>query len=200
VNLVRADYGGGSFTEFRLRVGFIHVPITMLGMSRDTSIWNITHSQEMQPWRLETKYDRPIPRRIVEEAGVPRELFGQEKKVTAVNFTLKQQIPEQREMSTDYEKYRAAHGQLSHWQAITHNAAARMLYFYRQAARVLDRKGLLPARLRIPTYIAPRVPIRFLYRVGEKSFITPWAIAKLRDKYSHGIAAAEANLNEEINR
>jgi len=199
-NLVRADYGGGSFTEFRLRVGFIHVPFAMIGMTHDLSIWNITHSEEMQPWSLGTKYDRPIPRRIVEEAGVPRDLFGQAKKVTAINFELKQQVPEQREMSADYQKYLAAHGHFPRWRATLHNAAARLLYFYRQGARVLDRKGLLPARLRMPTYIAPQVPIRFVYRVGDKSFIAPWAIAKLRDKYSQVIAATDANLKEGSNR
>jgi hypothetical protein len=30
----------------------------------------------MQPWVLANKYDRPIPRRIVEEKGINRELFG----------------------------------------------------------------------------------------------------------------------------
>jgi hypothetical protein len=33
----------------------------------------------MIPWRLNNSYDRPIPRRIAEEAGVPRHLFGQKK-------------------------------------------------------------------------------------------------------------------------
>jgi hypothetical protein len=30
----------------------------------------------MKKWQLNNNYDRPIPRRIIEEAGVPRELFG----------------------------------------------------------------------------------------------------------------------------
>ena len=33
-------------------------------------------SDEMAPWSLGNDYDRPIPRRIVEEAGIPRALFG----------------------------------------------------------------------------------------------------------------------------
>src|SRR2546427_8786426 len=32
------------------------------------------------PWRLGSDYDRPIPRRILEEAGIPRRLFGNRKK------------------------------------------------------------------------------------------------------------------------
>src|SRR5262245_9613751 len=38
----------------------------------------------MRPWRLERdRYNRPIPRRIVEAEDVPRELFGQQKKYAA---------------------------------------------------------------------------------------------------------------------
>ena len=33
----------------------------------------------MTPWCIGTDYDRPIARRIAEEAGVPREWFGQNK-------------------------------------------------------------------------------------------------------------------------
>jgi len=40
---------------------------------------------EMAPWRLNSAYDRPIPRRILEEASVPRELFGMRKEVTTVD-------------------------------------------------------------------------------------------------------------------
>ncbi len=34
----------------------------------------------MAPWSLASDYNRPIPRRILEEKGVPRESFGQVKK------------------------------------------------------------------------------------------------------------------------
>ena len=36
----------------------------------------------MRPWSIGGAYDRPIPRRIAEEAGVPRDLFGQNKMAT----------------------------------------------------------------------------------------------------------------------
>jgi hypothetical protein len=39
---------------------------------------------EMAPWSIGGEYDRPIPRRIVEEAGVERDSFGQSKKAVAV--------------------------------------------------------------------------------------------------------------------
>ncbi|MBW2176817.1 MAG: hypothetical protein JRH03_07695, partial [Deltaproteobacteria bacterium] len=49
---------------------------------------NISLSSEMEPWRLHNSYDRPIPRRIAEEAGVERHLFGIEKKFVATKYNL----------------------------------------------------------------------------------------------------------------
>jgi hypothetical protein len=62
--------------EFRLQTGFINVPIAYWGAVRGEEIWRISNSPEMLPWTLNTLYDRPISRRIVEGRGVPREYFG----------------------------------------------------------------------------------------------------------------------------
>ena len=71
---------GQALGEFRLRAGFIHLPLPYIGARHGPAIWRITRSGEMGPWRLGTGYyDRPIPRRIAEEAGIPRESFGQRK-------------------------------------------------------------------------------------------------------------------------
>jgi hypothetical protein len=71
---------GHALGEFRLRAGFIHFPLPYVGALNGPAIYRITHSAEMQPWKLRTGYyDRPIPRRIAEEAGVPRQSFGQRK-------------------------------------------------------------------------------------------------------------------------
>lgn len=71
---------GQALGEFRLRTGFVHYPVPYVGALHGPAIHRITHSAEMRPWRLGTGYyDRPIARRIAEEAGVPRESFGQRK-------------------------------------------------------------------------------------------------------------------------
>ena len=69
--------GGSSLGEFRLRVGFQWFPVAWIGATHRQEISRITHSSEMKAWWVPGKYNRPIPRRISEEAGVPRELFGQ---------------------------------------------------------------------------------------------------------------------------
>ncbi len=72
---------GHNLGEFRLRAGFLHFPVPYVGALHGPAIFRITHSPEMRPWRLgASAYDRPIARRIGEEAGVPREWFGQVKR------------------------------------------------------------------------------------------------------------------------
>src|SRR5262249_31461178 len=73
---------GSSLTEYRLRVGFFWFPAPWIGAYHKQAIYRITRSAEMQPWSVAGKYTRPIPRRIAEEAGVPRDLFGQKKMAT----------------------------------------------------------------------------------------------------------------------
>lgn len=70
---------GSTLTEFRLRVGFIHLPLPYSGGLHNKAIHRITRSSEMKPWSVGGHYDRPIARRIVEEAGVPRALFARYK-------------------------------------------------------------------------------------------------------------------------
>jgi hypothetical protein len=78
--------GGISMTEFRLQYGFIHCPVPYLGIEHIDVIRAIASSDEMQPWVLNKRYDRPIPRRIIEDAGIKRGSFGTRK--TAVNVHL----------------------------------------------------------------------------------------------------------------
>ena len=63
-------------TEFRLRADFVDVPLPVFGMSQNESLQRITELEEMRPWSVGGYYDRPIPRRIAEEAGIPRGSFG----------------------------------------------------------------------------------------------------------------------------
>jgi len=79
--------GGHGMSEFRLVVSFIQLPFPYLGARRMSDILRITESSEMDPWRLDNLYDRPISRRIAEEAGVPREIFGQSKMGSVVIFS-----------------------------------------------------------------------------------------------------------------
>jgi hypothetical protein len=77
--LQRTGWSGASgwtMSEFRLRVGFIHYAPVFTGWQHVDRLHALSRSSEMRAWSVGGDYDRPIPRRILEEAGVPRELFG----------------------------------------------------------------------------------------------------------------------------
>jgi hypothetical protein len=85
-HLRKYDLGGHGMGEIRLVVGFIQLPLPYIGARRKEDIAHITESPEMDPWRLGNTYDRPIARRIAEEAGIPRLMFGQSKMASVVIF------------------------------------------------------------------------------------------------------------------
>lgn len=78
-DIIRSFYPDTAKKEFRLRTGFINITIPFLGVENIEQVNEISNSEEMKNWSLDNDYDRPIPRRIVEEAGVPRGYFGMEK-------------------------------------------------------------------------------------------------------------------------
>lgn len=84
--LNRQDLGGCGLGEVRLEWSFVQVALPFLGARRRTEICAITRSREMDEWRLGTAYDRPIARRLAEEGGVPRSLFGQKKLASVVQL------------------------------------------------------------------------------------------------------------------
>ena len=69
-----------------MKSGFINVPVPHIYARSLKDIVKISRSPEMKGWRLNTTYDRPIPRRIAESAGVKRELFGTMKKFIASKY------------------------------------------------------------------------------------------------------------------
>lgn len=77
--IVRKDASGLAFCEYRLYAGFINCPATFWAAREVAEVVRIARSEEMAPWMAGAEYQRPVPRRILEDAGVARELFGQRK-------------------------------------------------------------------------------------------------------------------------
>lgn len=82
--IVRGDPSGSSLTEYRLWTGFIHCAVPFWGVRRIAAINAVSRMPEMAPWDVGGSYSRPICRRIVESAGVPREAFGVAKRNASV--------------------------------------------------------------------------------------------------------------------
>lgn len=73
---VRRDPSSLGFCEFRLLRGVFQSPMPFWAVRRSTELRTITASEEMRPWYMNRDYDKPIARRIVEDAGVVRNAFG----------------------------------------------------------------------------------------------------------------------------
>ena len=79
----RTDTAGVDLSEYRLWAGFIHCPVAFLGIRQIRDIQAITMSAELAPWCTRPRYNRPICRRILEENGVPGDMFALRKQATA---------------------------------------------------------------------------------------------------------------------
>ena len=102
--IVRSDASGTDLTEYRLWVGFVDCPVPYFGVRQIKDIHAISTSPDLAPWNVKGGYNRPICRRIVEERGVPREIFGVKKKATA-QFILREDDFLTADMRLDYYRW-----------------------------------------------------------------------------------------------
>ncbi|MDP2028661.1 MAG: hypothetical protein Q8K12_03380 [Thiobacillus sp.] len=84
--LIRWDQAGHGLSEVRLAAGMVQVAAPFIGARNRRDILDITKDAAMDEFRLGGGYDRPIARRIAEEAGVPRGMFGQTKLASIVHM------------------------------------------------------------------------------------------------------------------
>jgi hypothetical protein len=81
--LRRKDTSGARFSECRLDLGVFNCSPVFWGCQNEQQIYALSKHQEMLPWTLGTDYDRPIPRRLAEEAGISRDSFGTRKRLSS---------------------------------------------------------------------------------------------------------------------
>lgn len=182
--LRRRDTSGDSLAELRLRVGFVHLAVPYLGATRHASIDRISLSKEMEAWWSGNNYDKPIARRLVEEAGVDREMFGTAKKAVAVVA---------REEGFEQTMTPASFADFSRFvQARRSARAAAKLQLYRAALplarlnRAFNRLILrMSERAGKPIWLSPLVPsaMEQAGRLGTYLFLFHWSIEKLMERY-----------------
>ena len=201
-DLMRAGGGGGSVTEYRLRTGFFQLPIPLIAADSHPSIHQISNSDEMKEWSTNNLYDRPIARRIVEEVGVPRTLFGQLKKAAGVVVTREGfESTMSKSSIVDFNEFYKIN-----WH-ITNNLKlylAKILKFiviknrrlsYRIYKYLFNFNINLP---RLPIFI-PRSLLIYTYGyLGKESMLFHWGIDKLIQKYDLIIKTNDYKLHEKI--
>src|SRR3989475_12973001 len=114
-------------------------------------IW-ISRSREMAPWDVDAGYSRPICRRILETAGVPREAFGVRKQTASVLFFERGDFLSPPSLA-DFRSWLGRHGPRARWAApgLWPRPA-------RAAERLLDEAARLsPHRLRLLQSLGTRI-------------------------------------------
>lgn len=170
--LIRGDTSGLNLGEIRLLCGFFHVALPFMFAKSTKSIASISQSEEMSAWKLGTAYDRPIPRRIVEEAGVPRELFGVRKKgaIFKYNYPLNSKL---RSSFFQYVKEKYGISRVAvYGVALAENAATGLVSLASRLWAVLSGGAADPH------------PVVFSKKFDVARLMFLWAYASLSDRLS----------------
>ena len=179
------DTLGGSMAEFRLRCSFVHLPVAWIGFESLPELRRLCHSEAMRPWRVETGYERPIARRLLEESGVSRGSFGTVKRATAISFDYasfwwsKAALAELRELE------RRQLGTWRAWLAYHLDGLARSCAFttYFAVRRLCKQAGLEKRLDDLRTRLVPSFyRLKMTHpRYGSLAFL--WGQAKIRSRY-----------------
>jgi len=171
--LSQSDHPG---VEISLHYNYIFVYIPMIGADCWSAIDAISSSDEMISYSVGNNYDRPIPRRILEEKGISRSEFGWEKRGAGISYhfdTFSHLISKMSPNSAkNLVEFRRTF-KMSKWKQVKHN-----IKFY--AAEY-------------PTYvnyILSKTPIKFRFNKTEKYISSPhstllfnWSISRLTPIY-----------------
>lgn len=170
------DYGVISLSEIRLKAGFIHCPLLFWLSRFRPLLLEISSSNDMKQWSVRSVYDRPIPRRILEEGGIPREAFGYVKKGGWNRFRIPNR-PFDPQLRKQYYKFLITNNLCPRWK-ITFFPIVSLLYFLYWNLEIItivlwNKIGFFNGRLKraMPPFA----------RIAHSTF--PWAIKIIADKY-----------------
>jgi len=182
-DIIRPSAAGSCLIEFKSRVGFIYVPLAYFGCLSLPSIYKISNSEEMKRWSVNSHYDRPIARRIVEEKGIPRHLFGQIKKATTVllnrhRSVLSRMNPQSAESFEQfYQKNRKKRKKSN--QAFYDF----MFFLYSMYQFIFGKLNRIFRRFHLRLKVPDIIPDKFSQCPGRPSFLVHWGISEIEHRY-----------------
>ena len=166
---------GADFTELRLRADFINVPLPVFGAIRRLDAPSLLERAEMDPYRIGGRYDRPIPRRLAEQAGVKRGTFAVAKRAANVlppRQGLEALTPSARE---SLAQFAAAEGSRAVWRPRRpFSRYERGLLRFARRARITALAAPLDRRQAGLTHFEPRLG----------NLIFRWAVSVVSDRYA----------------
>lgn len=162
-------------SEFRLAEGVFHCLVPWWGIWDADQINRLGATPEMQPWSIGGSYDRPVPRRLAEEAGAAREAFGRRKRLTASNRPFR--WPYSREAQRQFRNYLRARGVY---------APGRLeVALLRRAVLLLH---LIRLNVKLPGWLRDRLEPWRAMRC--QSMLFQWANWELKQTYQNGLHLA----------
>ena len=181
--------------EAHLHQEYIPVPMTSFGIRHWTDLYKISNSEVMKPWSLGNDYDRPIPRRILESKGLPRESFGMKKYGAGFYYAYdwKKRLLNRmsKKSAVDFEQYVDRHKKMLPikkyliflWtnKAVFANVLLSRLHIQYE---IKSADWFIEKRNSVPNPFAAR-------------YLIPWAGERMVGEYKK---ALEANETEEIGR
>jgi hypothetical protein len=184
-----AGLSGTAMTEFRLRVGFQHFPLPFTAAEHIDAIYSITTSPAFRPWSVGGSYDRPIARRIVEEAGVPRDLFGQKKIFGTGAWPLTRAADLSEASRRDFEAFCAEHAPAP-WKLRRARLLRKLYRINLRVAEYCERlAGVFGASWRPAPLPSPRYALR-----PSHNLLFRWGFERIRHRYqvpTGGTSAAQ---------
>jgi hypothetical protein len=189
-SIAGGDNTGFDLTELRLRVGFIPMAVAYIGITSYPSIHRISNSTEMRPWTLGNGYDRPIPRRLLEECGIERRLFGWKKRAAAV--VVSEEGLENTMSPRSFEDFSAFCDQFWNWRFAVKGAvvklARQLLHLNARASRKLYRvvRRASGLEVKVPIVIPRALRIRTYGYSGREALLFHWGVRKLMSRYATG--------------
>jgi hypothetical protein len=145
----------------------------------------IGRSPSMRSWTVGGDYDRPIPRRIVEEAGIPRGAFAKRKRHVAVDYyDLTRRQPDLSDYLSPnslaaFEDWFAQEQPMTQGRVRRHNFVAETLgrvLWSGKLKRMLSRVGLdwPPFGHRL---------LRYKLATSKNFFVFNWAVGLQTERY-----------------
>jgi hypothetical protein len=185
--LSRGDSSGLSLTEYRLQQGFIHCAVPFWGARQIADLVALSNSRELSAWDVPGPYSRPVCRRILEEAGVPRQAFGIRKRAGAVLLLESENFLTEPSLA-DYTQWLAGVAPtMPVWRRVLARSTRVDRLLWRLPAS-LERLGRRGGAFRAANGVR-RPVVRFARAIPTaRSYVFAWAVQRARSDYARATA------------
>ena len=185
----RTAPAGLAFTEHRLQLGTIHFAVPYMGGRQIRDIWTLSNSAFMRPWDVPGEYSRPVCRRIVEESGIPRHLFGVEKKATVHLFHRGESVLTDNSRADYYRWLRINRQESTTLRQSIPKPPGHLLLAFSRLYRVFSR-FLRAASRYLPASLESRLAVwddeiqtSLNKRINVLPYLFPWAVERMAAYY-----------------